>query len=92
MDNLMNIVPDAHDAMNAVHIIRNLLVNELSETDGLVFDVRSNGGGLITMADGIPQLFVKDFVQPGFRALVSPINGRIFSNSKFWPEDDRYDF
>lgn len=78
--------------MNAVDIIRSLLINELLETDGLIFDVRSNGGGLITMADGIPQLFVKDFIQPGFRALVAPINQRIFSNSQFWPDGDRYGF
>lgn len=86
--NVIILVPERHDAMNAIEIIRNLLVNELLETDGLLFDIRSNGGGLITMADGIPQFFVKDFVQPGFRALVSPINKRIFSNSRFWPAND----
>ena len=86
------IVPDNQDSKNAVEIIRNLLVNQLLETDGLLFDVRSNGGGLITMADGIPQLFGKEFVQPGFRALVSPANKKIFSNRRFWPEGDGYFF
>ena len=81
-------MPDSKDPMNAVEIIRSLLVKELVETDGLLFDVRSNGGGIITMADAIPQLFVKDFIPPGFRALVAPINARIFSNRQFWPDND----
>ena len=48
--------------------------------------MRDNGGGLITMADGIPQFFVKDFVNPGFRSLVCPINEYIFKHA-FSPND-----
>ncbi|KAI9207519.1 uncharacterized protein BJ171DRAFT_596543 [Polychytrium aggregatum] len=63
---------------NIVALIRGLLVNELADTDAVVFDIRSNGGGDITMANSIPQLFKPDFVQNGARALISDTNTAIF--------------
>jgi hypothetical protein len=83
---LRSFVPVNDDAEQVLLLIRSLLVNELKDTDSLLFDVRNNGGGLVTMADGIPQFFIKDFVNPGFRALVSPINENIFLRG-FGPDE-----
>lgn len=44
--------------------IRDLLLNELKDTDGLVFDLRSNGGGQIPLAEKIIQLFSPKEVEP----------------------------
>ncbi|KAJ3223841.1 hypothetical protein HK099_000612 [Clydaea vesicula] len=60
--------------------IRGLLVKEFKETDAVVIDVRSNGGGWGLFSNMIPQLFKADFV-PGFGSTrKSPINDRIFQN------------
>ncbi|KAI8912032.1 ClpP/crotonase-like domain-containing protein [Powellomyces hirtus] len=60
---------------------RNLLLNELAETDSLLIDIRDNGGGSLNLADGLPQLFVPDY-QPGLgRALISNNNRVIFVNN-----------
>lgn len=83
---LRSFMPLKDDAPSVLLLIRSLLVNQLKDTDSLLFDIRDNGGGLVTMADGLPQFFIKDFVNPGFRALVSPINENIFLKS-FAPSD-----
>ncbi|KAJ3077638.1 hypothetical protein HK102_005071, partial [Quaeritorhiza haematococci] len=66
-----------------IQLIRNLLVNELKDTDALVFDIRDNGGGLIDLADGIPQFFVSNFQPTGARALVSKVNEQVFNSASF---------
>lgn len=70
-------------AEEVIKTIRLLLVNELKDTDALVFDVRSNGGGQISLADGIPQLFTPSFDPMGARALISKVNEKIFESSLF---------
>ncbi|KNC99789.1 uncharacterized protein SPPG_05166 [Spizellomyces punctatus DAOM BR117] len=62
----------------AVNAIRDLLVNELKDTAGLVIDVRGNGGGYIVTADTIPQFFVADYEPTTARALISDNNEQIF--------------
>jgi C-terminal processing protease CtpA/Prc len=37
--------------------VKKLLTKELAQTDGLIFDIRSNGGGYIFLAEGMVQLF-----------------------------------
>jgi len=44
--------------------IRDLLLNELRDTDGLVIDLRDNGGGQIPFAEKIVQLFSPKEVTP----------------------------
>ena len=62
--------------------IRRLLVGDLASTDGLIFDVRNNGGGYIELADKLPQLFARTNAQVlGFRLLNNDLNHRIFNGT-----------
>jgi C-terminal processing protease CtpA/Prc len=77
------------DTRGAVRLIRDLLTNQLKDTNALLWDLRSNGGGSVPFADALPQLFgyeiVPGFEQaivPGFRrAIVAPANEGVFLNS-----------
>lgn len=65
-----------------VNEIRRLLIDELADTDGLVFDVRSNGGGAAMLAESLPQLFTPSTIQPTHsRLLNSDLNHRLFSET-----------
>lgn len=84
LTNLGIIVMDSFEPLNndinaLIILIRGLLVNELAETKGLVFDVRDNGGGLISMANNLPQLFKHQYENGKFRALISPLNAKLFA-------------
>ncbi|KAJ3225097.1 hypothetical protein HK099_007384 [Clydaea vesicula] len=70
-----------------IQILISLLQNELSQTNALIIDVRNNGGGLVSLADFLPQIFGGKNIQPmRFRALATPINGNILSNWPDWAE------
>ncbi|KAJ3078269.1 hypothetical protein HK102_004610, partial [Quaeritorhiza haematococci] len=74
-----------------VQLVRGLLVKELADTDALIIDVRDNQGGLITLAEGIPQLFIggkKTFEPAKARVLVNPINERILTASQLFDNTD----
>lgn len=79
--------------------IRNILTNELSATAGLVIDVRDNAGksfcliirenvgGSISLSESIAQLFRLNVRTNSARALVNPINQKLFadvSNRQDW--------
>ncbi|MEM9103095.1 MAG: S41 family peptidase [Pseudomonadota bacterium] len=75
---LSSMVP-ATGIVGGVEIISNLLTNELSDTDGLIIDIRDNGGGFIVYAEILPQLFSPEFVEPyKKRALKAELNELIF--------------
>jgi Peptidase family S41 len=82
---LSSFEPRDNDVDAVVLLIRNLMVNELKDTKSLLFDIRSNGGGIINMAQNIIQLFHMHTEIAPARALVSPINSNIFS--QFSPND-----
>lgn len=68
---------------NTIGEIRRLLQNELADTDGLIFDVRNNGGGDVAFADLLPQLFTKRSAQTlAFRMLNNDTNRWIFEKAK----------
>ncbi|MGL4605638.1 MAG: S41 family peptidase [Iodobacter sp.] len=78
------------DPDQSVAIIVNLLRNQLAQTDALVVDVRSNGGGYISYADELPQLF-----KPGkattssARLLNTRLNNQFLNQDifkQYWPE------
>ncbi|KAH6560172.1 hypothetical protein BASA60_000371 [Batrachochytrium salamandrivorans] len=58
--------------------IRNLLVDQLKDTDSIVFDIRGNDGGSISGADGIIQLFKPDVTASQFRYLKNEVTRDIF--------------
>ncbi|KAH6576034.1 hypothetical protein BASA60_004694 [Batrachochytrium salamandrivorans] len=85
----------------AIMIIRSLLANELKDTNSVIFELRGNPGGDISLANGMPQLFKPDFNPFGARYLMNNITYNIFVNgkdpnstwSKVWGEtkpDSRY--
>ncbi|KAJ3089935.1 hypothetical protein HK102_005129 [Quaeritorhiza haematococci] len=72
------------DVDRAVLLIRGLLINQFKDTEGVIFDVRSNPGGIIAFAEKIPQLFsvpgdAKPAVPMGMRALNTPLNEKLFT-------------
>lgn len=54
---LESFVPEKLTTDEVVKEVKKLLQNELSKTDGLIFDLRSNGGGYIYLAEALVQLF-----------------------------------
>ncbi|KAH6579358.1 hypothetical protein BASA60_003315 [Batrachochytrium salamandrivorans] len=56
----------------AVKIIRDLLAHELSNTTAVVVDVRNNPGGIVMLAEALPQLFVGQGVGVLTRLLHTP--------------------
>ncbi|KAJ3088776.1 hypothetical protein HK102_007943 [Quaeritorhiza haematococci] len=65
-----------------LQIIRDLLVSELRDTNGIILDLRDNEGGSLVMVERIWQLFSHRSLQspPRFRAVVSETNRRIFES------------
>ncbi|KAH6583795.1 hypothetical protein BASA61_007854 [Batrachochytrium salamandrivorans] len=74
--------------------IRDLLVNQLKDTDAILLDIRGNPGGSISSADGIIQLFRSDATASQFRYLKNDATESLFYKglnsknpwSKAWSE------
>ncbi|KAJ3342596.1 hypothetical protein HDU91_000518 [Kappamyces sp. JEL0680] len=62
-------------------IIRDLLLNELKDTDSVLMDLRDNGGGDITLADILPQLFggSRPFEPNAARGLTGHVADNLFA-------------
>ena len=54
---LESFVPEKLSVDETIQVVKKLLSKELAKTDGLIFDIRSNGGGYIFLAEGMVQLF-----------------------------------
>lgn len=79
--NLNSFVPENGTDFTLLEIQR-ILFEEFSETDGLIFDVRNNGGGSIVLADKLSQLFSRDEAQViNARLLNTNLNRKIFNES-----------
>lgn len=64
------------DTLKGVLMIQQLLTAQLKDSHAVLFDVRNNGGGTISLAEGIPQLFARSRVSTtNARALNNPVNG-----------------
>lgn len=61
---LTSFTPEVFSNDETVLKIRNLLLNELKDTAGLVIDLRSNGGGQIPFAEKIIQLLTPNEITP----------------------------
>jgi hypothetical protein len=62
-------------------LIRSLLLNELKDTNGLIIDIRENGGGSGLMSDMIPQLFLPSTNATASRAINHPNNRALFEGT-----------
>jgi hypothetical protein len=64
--------------------VARILRDELRDTDGLIIDVRNNGGGQILLAETLPQLFGPNPIQvEGFRLLNSDGNATILGTPAY---------
>lgn len=61
---LMSFNPVDVSANEVVIKVKNLLQNELKNTDGLMIDLRSNSGGLLSLSEKLIQLFTPREIQP----------------------------
>lgn len=82
---LSSFVPQTNVA-NTIAEIRRLLLEEFDDTDGLIFDVRNNGGGFISLADELSQLFMPNEAEViKARLLNSELNLSVFNDNVFGP-------
>ncbi len=76
---------------NTLNEVRRLLLDEMSDTKGLIFDVRNNGGGAISLADTLPQLFSRKNAEVlHFRLLNNDLNWRFFNETPFGASDPEF--
>jgi hypothetical protein len=80
---LKSFVPTDSNVQRILGVIRSLLTNQLRNTNAVVFDIRENGGGIITLAEIIPQLFRRGIVTLQSRALNNAFNRRIFTSPRY---------
>ncbi|KAH6596375.1 hypothetical protein BASA50_005080 [Batrachochytrium salamandrivorans] len=66
----------------AIMIIRSLLVNELSNTNSVIYELRDNPGGNTRFAEGMVQLFKPGFKPFGDRYMINNITFNFFVNGK----------
>ncbi|MBI2519882.1 MAG: hypothetical protein HYV97_05685 [Bdellovibrio sp.] len=72
---LESFVPEALNLDQVVQEVKLLLMNKFAKTDGLIFDIRNNGGGQISLAENLVQLFHPANPVPlNFRLKNSPAN------------------
>jgi len=79
--NLSSFVPE-NGTDFTIEEIRRIIFEEFDETDGLIFDVRNNGGGSIVLADKLSQLFSRNDTKViDARLLNTDLNRTIFNDS-----------
>ncbi|OFZ12814.1 MAG: hypothetical protein A2X86_08255 [Bdellovibrionales bacterium GWA2_49_15] len=67
--------PEVLNVDQVVQEVKLLLRNQFAKTDGLIFDIRNNGGGRIALAENLVQLFHPANPVPlNFRLKSSPAN------------------
>lgn len=72
---LESFVPEKLSVEGVVLEVKRLLLNQFANVDGLIIDLRDNGGGQITLADSLVQLFTaKNPVPINFKLKNSPAN------------------
>lgn len=74
----------------AILLIKRLLEKELAGTDGLIIDLRNNGGGTISFGESLVQLFTPQNIQPqGFRLQNTAVIRDLFAQIPTWSQDYR---
>ncbi|KAH6562746.1 hypothetical protein BASA62_008939, partial [Batrachochytrium salamandrivorans] len=85
--NLEDFSPEDIDTNNpvslkAIMVVRSLLVNELKDTNSVIYELRGNPGGIVSFSDGMVQLFKPDFHPFGGRYLMNNVTYNIFAKGK----------
>ncbi|MBC3872964.1 S41 family peptidase [Undibacterium flavidum] len=82
--------PASNEYDTSLSIITGLLRNQLAATDALVIDVRNNGGGFISYADMLPELFIPGKASVNAARLLNTSLNFNFLNQEifqfYWPE------
>jgi Peptidase family S41 len=93
---LESFVPTGDESADGViQHVKVILQNNQSTTSALIIDLRSNGGGLITLAEGLTQLFTPNAIETmPVRLLPNQLNLSMFLNSNQgnengWSSDTR---
>ncbi len=82
---LESFVPEKLSVDEVIAEVARILKTEFKATQGVIFDVRNNGGGYIALAEKMVQLFTPRTVQPlGFRLKNSSMNQTYWDR---WPND-----
>ncbi|KAI9104447.1 hypothetical protein DFS34DRAFT_690740 [Phlyctochytrium arcticum] len=88
---LSSFVPGDLLEVSVFNAIRTLLNDTLSNTDGILFDVRGNPGGKIRIAESIYQWFAGVTEPVQTRAINHPTNRILFGNESLVTDEDRAD-
>ncbi|KAJ2994606.1 hypothetical protein HDV02_001465 [Globomyces sp. JEL0801] len=71
----------------ALLMIRDIIFRNLADTNGLLIDVRQNTGGLVDLAQMLPQLFIPENVGIKARAIANPLNKKFMvTQGPHWAE------
>ena len=83
---LESFVPEKLTDEELVLEVKKILLTNLAKTDGLIFDLRNNGGGWINIAESLVQLFSpKNTIPLNFRLKNSPANRHFMYETR--PDD-----
>lgn len=80
---LTSFIPVKLETSEVIAEVKKLLEGEFKETDGLIYDIRGNGGGYIKLAENMVQLFTPNNIKPlNFRLKNSLPNQHYWFNSE----------
>lgn len=72
---LESFIPEKLTVDEVVQEVKKILLQDFANTDGLIFDLRNNGGGYIYLAEALVQLFTPKTIDPmNFKLKNSPAN------------------
>ncbi len=79
---LESFVPEKISSTELVLEFKKILQTEFADTDGVIIDLRDNGGGYIDIAEGLVELFTPKNIAPlGFRLRATAANTYYLKNS-----------
>jgi hypothetical protein len=79
---LESFLPKKLSFEKTVEEIKWIVSKKFKKTDGLIFDIRDNGGGYIELADTLVQIFASKKISPmNFRLKASPMNLHYWSKT-----------
>ena len=67
--------------------VRDVLTNELKDTDSILFDVRWTQNDIVGLSDLLPQLVIPEYSPSLARFVKSPTNDKVFSAKSKYPNE-----